>query len=140
MERDMQHIGRGWSFPPQFTTGEKGVRMTTGKEDIDQSLTILFGTFLGERVLLPEYGCDLTALVFESLSTTFKTFILDKVEKAILYHEPRIDLITADIVPAQDNEGVLLIKLEYRIRTTNSRTNFVYPFYKVEASEINHEK
>jgi len=34
-------------------------------------------------------------------------------------------------------EGVVLISIIYRVRTTNSRFNFVYPFYKQEGTDVN---
>ena len=33
-------------------------------------------------------------------------------------------------------EGVVLIKIEYVVRATNSRFNFVYPYYKDEGTEL----
>ena len=40
----------------------------------------------------PDYGCNLDELVFEPLTTTFKTYIKDLIQTAILYHEPRIEV------------------------------------------------
>ena len=38
---------------------------------------------------------------------------------------------------ARELEGVVLIEITYRVRTTNSRFNFVFPFYKQEGTDIN---
>ena len=83
--------------------------------------------------MLPKYGCDLSDLVFESMDTTFETYITDLVRTAILYHEPRIDMESLEFENDQ-NEGKLLIIVNYKIRITNSRSNFVFPFYKNEKS------
>ena len=42
--------------------------------------------------MVPQYGCNLDELVFENLDTRMRTLMADKIESAILYHEPRIDL------------------------------------------------
>jgi phage baseplate assembly protein W len=109
--------------------------MVSDEEDIKQSLEILLSTRHGERIMQPEYGCNLDVLLFEPINTSLITFVKDLIEKAILYHEPRIDLTKIDINTGQVLEGLLLIELEYVIRSTNSRYNLVYPFYLKEAEQ-----
>jgi uncharacterized protein len=130
-------LGRGWSFPPTFDASAGSVKMLEGKEDICSSLEILLATALGERVMLPGYGCNLEELLFENLNTTTKTIIADTVQTAILYHEPRIDAEKIALNTVQELEGVVLIEVTYRVRSTNSRFNFVYPFYREEGTDVN---
>jgi phage baseplate assembly protein W len=86
--------------------------------------------------MLPEYGCNLEDLIFQSLDITLKTYIKDLISNAILYYEPRIDVIKIELDTTNELEGELLIRIDYLVRTTNSRANMVFPFYKVEGSEI----
>lgn len=137
MGQNLTFIGRGWSFPPKFDISTQQVEMLEQEADIASSLEILLGTTRGERVMLPQYGCNLDELVFESLDTRMKTLMTDKIESAILYHEPRIELEKVNIDDSRELEGVILIEIIYRIKTTNSRFNFVYPFYKLEGTDIN---
>lgn len=130
-------LGRGWSFPPTFNRSLPGVEMLTEEADILSSLEILLTTVPGERVLQPEYGCDMEELVFENVDTTTKTLVADKIENAILYFEPRIDLETVRLDDSREWEGVILIEIVFRVRTTNSRFNFVFPFYKNEGTDLN---
>ena len=65
-------------------------RWSADAEDIHQSLLILLSTRIGERVMVPEYGCALWSVVFENLTTTLLTRIQDVVERAIVKWEPRI--------------------------------------------------
>ena len=134
---NLAFLGRGWSFPPTFDRTLSRVEMLEEEADIASSLEILFSTATGERVMLPEYGCNLDELVFESLDTRMKTLMADKVENAILYHEPRIDLERVRLDDSRELEGVVLIEIIYRVRTTNTRFNFVYPYYKLEGTDIN---
>jgi phage baseplate assembly protein W len=139
-------LGRGWAFPPTFEAGELtpegavmrlgGARMSEDEADIAQSLHILFGTKPGERLLQPDYGVDLGALLFEPLSTTLRTLVTDRVRLAILRHEPRIQLLQLAVDDSRALEGVLSIRLEYSVRSTNSRFNLVHPFYLGDANEL----
>jgi len=135
----MEHpfLGRGWSFPPTFNRTTSGVEMLEGEADIVSSLHVLLSTAQGERVMLPQYGCNLDELLFENLDMRMKTLMADKVESAILYHEPRIELENVVLDESEEVEGVVLINIVYRVKTTNSRFNLVFPFYKLEATDVN---
>lgn len=129
-------LGRGWSFPPNFDLGSGSVEMTEGVEDIRGSLRILLTTTAGERVMLPKYGCNLEELLFESLDTTTRSLVKDRIRTAILYFEPRIDVESIGIEPSVDGEGELLVSIAYVVRSTNSRQNVVFPFHRTEGTEI----
>jgi phage baseplate assembly protein W len=136
MELTRPFLGRGWSFPTEFDRQAKGVVMLEEEVDIQSSLHILLSTRLGERVMLPGYGCNMDSLVFEAMNLTLLTYMKDLVENAILYHEPRIELDKVVIDNTQQNEGLLLIEIKYVVRTTNSRYNYVYPFYLNEGTNL----
>ncbi len=129
-------LGTGWGFPPTFDSSTDTIVMTSDEADIHQSLQILLATRQGERVMVPDYGCNLDEMVFEPMTTTFKTYISEMIQTAILFYEPRIDLNTVQVDDSRETEGVILLILNYTIRTTNSRFNFVYPYYKNEGTEI----
>jgi hypothetical protein len=112
--------------------------MLEEEADVASSLEVLLSTAPGERVMLPQYGCNMAELVFESLDTRMKTLMADKVESAILYHEPRIDLESVSLKDeGRGTEGVVLIDIVYRVKSTNSRFNFVFPYYRLEGTDIN---
>jgi phage baseplate assembly protein W len=129
-------LGTGWSFPPTFDNISKTVRLVSDEEDINESLEILLNTRIGERVMLPKYGCDLNEFMFESITTSFKTFITDLIRTAIIYYEPRIKIEKIDLNGSNELEGLILINIQYVIKSTNSRLNYVYPFYRNEGTEI----
>lgn len=134
MAIDRSFLGRGWAFPPRFGANGSDVEMVAGEEDIRQSLQILLSTRLGERVMNEEFGCDLTVVLFEELDQSMVNTVQQVVNDAILYHEPRVDLLNLDVSESADEPGKLLINIEYAVRGTNSRYNMVYPFYLNEAN------
>jgi len=129
-------IGRGWSFAPAFDAASGAVTMAEGIDDIAQSLEILLSTIPGERVMQPKYGCHLGELVFESLNTGMKTLIKDRIATSILYFEPRIEVERIELDDSRQNEGLVLIEIDYIVSATNSRFNFVFPFYRNEGTEL----
>lgn len=127
-------LGSGWSFPPTFSKGRGGVEMTSDEEDIRCSLEILLSTSVGERIMQPKYGCNLRDLLFDPLNTTMQTYITGLISDAILHFEPRVLLENVALGMDSVLEGRVDIYLDYRIRTTNSRYNMVYPFYLDEST------
>ncbi|WP_340065865.1 GPW/gp25 family protein [Ascidiimonas aurantiaca] len=137
MDEDKSFLGQGWSFPPTFSNnGNRGIIMVANEEDIRQSLEILLSTSLGERTMLPEYGCDLQSYLFDTISNSKVHFLKELVRTAIINYEPRIDLNEVLIDYSDYQEGIIRIELDYTIETTNTRFNLVFPYYKVEGTDI----
>ena len=127
-------LGRGWSFPPTFN--KQGVVLTAGVEDIERSLDIILTTRLRERVLSPDFGSDLQEYVFEPIDTTLRTRLREVVKTAILYYEARIQLVDVLIEEPFESPRTLLIDVQFKIKATNTRHNYVYPFYKNEGTDL----
>ncbi len=136
MSSETPFLGSGWHFPPAFNRSDRSVLRSHDREDIEQSLEILLGTRKGERIMRPDYGCNLDDMTFESFNLSLKTYLADVVKTAILYYEPRIEPLSITIDETHIYEGKLLIEIDYKIRATNSRFNMVYPFYLEEGTEI----
>ncbi len=136
MNETQTFLGEGWSFPPHFDKRTGTLVTTSDVVDINKSLHILLSTRLGERIMVPDYGCNLEELLFQPLDVTLKTYIKDLIKTAILYHEPRIDVQTISLDSTNELEGEIQIIIEYIVRITNSRANMVFPFYKKEGTEI----
>ncbi|MCC7299295.1 MAG: GPW/gp25 family protein [Bacteroidia bacterium] len=138
-EIESDFLGRGWAFPPKFikSTGSASfsAEMVSETTDIDQSIQILLSTIIGERIMLPEFGCNLDDLLFEPINTTLVTSMTDRVKKALMRFEPRIKLDSMNVFKSE-TEGLISITLEYTIRATNTRNNLVFPFYTNEATNI----
>ncbi|MGH2632686.1 MAG: GPW/gp25 family protein [Tepidiformaceae bacterium] len=125
-------VGRGWSFP--VSPGANGsIALSSGHFDIDEAITLILGTAIGERVMRPNFGCRIHELVFDPV--TGETLGLAKryVQEALGWWEPRIDVldisVTADL--SQSDMGKLLIGITYRVRATKDERSLVYPFYLI---------
>jgi len=131
-------LGTGWAFPPVFEHDTGRVTLVSGVKDIEESLNILLSTTLGERVMQPQYGCNLAAHVFDPLDSAVIGYLKDRVTNAILFYEPRIIIEEITVTPAGSTdilEGRFTIAISYSIPTTNSRFNYVYDYYLNEAAQ-----
>ncbi|MFZ6720349.1 MULTISPECIES: GPW/gp25 family protein [Undibacterium] len=135
MENNASFLGTGWSFPPEFSR-RGNVRMISAEEDIHQSLLILISTTPGERVMQPNFGCGLKAQIYENLNESTITVLKDLIRRAVIFYEPRVVLEAIETDHSYIYEGRLNIELIYRIVTTNTRHNLVYPFYFREGTDV----
>ncbi|MDX2240714.1 MAG: GPW/gp25 family protein [Leptolyngbyaceae cyanobacterium bins.302] len=122
-------LGQGLGFPIQMN-GNKALQTAEYEESVRQSILIILGTAKGERVMRPDFGCDIYDLVFEMQTGTTAGQISQAVQDALLRLEPRIDVLEVDVNSVSDGEGDrVMVSLRYEVRATNNAFNLVYPFY-----------
>lgn len=126
-------LGTGWASP-LGADALGAVRLASAADDIRQAIRIILETTPGERVMRPDFGSGLHALVFEPMTATLDALVRHRVEEALVTWEPRIDSITVAVTRDAPN-GRLLIEIAYRVRATNTFYNLVYPFYLMEGRE-----
>lgn len=126
-------LGSGLSFPLCVDAMGR-LELVSADQDIQQSIAIILGTRPGERVMRPEFGCDVSDLIFEPRDAILVGKIRSSVTRALARWEPRIEVI--DVSPALDAEsdGRVLVTIEYQIKATHDQRSIVYPFF-IEAQE-----
>jgi len=112
------HTTMGWQFPPSFGIGGGKVALVADEKDIQQSLEILLSTLPGERLLHPEFGCDLVHFLFDEISQGLITNLKNKIMDAIVRYEPRIKVSAISIQQEDNHDGKLLIIINYIILAT----------------------
>jgi phage baseplate assembly protein W len=125
-------LGKGLSFPIAGHAGH--ISMADSDESIRQAIWIILATAPGERIMRPDFGCGIHALVFAVNDIETRTRVATEVRKALILWEPRIDLLDVNVETKGRGE-MLLINVEYRTRTTNNLFNMVFPFY-LEHSDL----
>lgn len=121
-------IGQGWSFPVA-PDGAGHITASSDEAKIRQSIWTILSTAPGERVMRSDFGCGIQTLIFEHVHASMLGRVAGEVTSALTRWESRIDVLGVDVRPDEKDPSVLLILLEYRIRSANSRHNLVYPFY-----------
>ncbi len=137
MKKAISFLGRGWAFPPEFLRDVDSVVLSAEDENIQQNLHILFSTRCGERTMISGYGTTLQSLLFDTLNATMFAAIQDTIRNAVLFYEPRIKLEDVQVTTDPNQSNRVLIEVSYTIIKSNSRKNFVYPFYLIEGTNLN---
>lgn len=130
-----EHIGKGVAFPVQVNV-QANLRLSADITNIEESIRIILGTKLGERVYRPDFGSRLDELVFAPMNTETLLLIRLYVEEALVRWEPRIllDRIAVEVAALANpisglEQGRLNINIEYHPKDTHEYRSLVYPFY-----------
>ncbi len=127
-------LGVGWAYPLALVAGGS-IATAAYEEDVRQAILIILGTRHGERVMRPDFGAGLEDFVFEPMSVATQEAMKKRVTDSLITWEPRIDVMNVDVAPATPPAlGCLLVNVQYRVRTTNTSYNLVYPFFLQEGA------
>jgi uncharacterized protein len=123
-----QFLGKGWAFPVQLNT-DREVLLLSDEEKIAEAIQIILCTAPGERLMHPDFGCGIHDYVFAPNNVRTAGLIRFHVEDALNRWEPRINLEEVQVQPDPGDPAVILVSITYRVKSTDSRYNMVYPFY-----------
>lgn len=121
-------LGVGWRFPVDLDR-RKGLAMSAYEENIEESILIILGTALGERVMRPDFGCAAHDLVFAPNNANTHGLMVYYVKEALTKWEPRIQALKVVARADKDELARLDVSIEYQVIATNNVFNLVYPFY-----------
>ena len=127
-------VGSGWAFP--LAVGASGAfALADGTGKVEQAMRLILLTYPGERPMRPEFGCRLRDFVFRPATEENAAELSAEVHSALRRWEPRVDLDRVTVYPAQGQESLLYIDIEYTVKATNDRRNLVFPFYTIPERE-----
>jgi phage baseplate assembly protein W len=125
-------LGRGWRFPIEVNAHTGRVEMSEYEQDIQEAVYLILMTRKGERVMRPNFGCDIYDHLFDVVDYTVLKQMEAKVEEALIYWEPRIKEIEVSAEQSENADNCVDIQISYVVRRTNNPFNLVYPFYVYE--------
>lgn len=120
-------LGKGFAYPLQINA-RKGIKESKQSQKIRESILIILGTQHGERLMRPNFGCNLKSLVFAPNNAATANLAQFYVEEGLKTWEPRISVEEVN-VKNENKKGCLVIHIRYRIKSTNEPGNLVFPFY-----------
>lgn len=130
---------RGWRFllpgldaADEFAglgvTTRGSIDMAADDEAVRQAILLLLSTAPGERVMRPDYGCELHRLVFSPNDDTTAGLAIYYVRRALERWEPRIDIMRLDAGRSPEEPQQLDVLLEYRVRATQRSDTLAFSF------------
>jgi hypothetical protein len=128
--RAKDFVGSGWSYPVGVDMRGR-ISLSHRERDIEESMVMILLTPKGQRVMRPEFGCEIHELVFAPNNATTAGLAAYYVQEALRMWEPRIEVRRVDANPDSDNDGRLLVQIDYEIKATYDQRSLVFPFYRI---------
>ena len=123
-------LGAGWAFPVGVDV-RGGVALARRERDVEQAIMIILLTPRGQRLLRPEFGCQIHDLIFAPNDATTAGLAVYYVREALLMWEPRISVDEVTVAPNAATPEQLLVTIAYTIKATLDRRALVFPFYRI---------
>lgn len=131
-------IDRAWRFAhPDFDIASTrlgldvsktgGIAMVEDAQSVRQSVLLLMTTRPGERVMRPDYGCNLHRLIFEPNDATTQGLAIHYVRQAIERWEPRVEILDLDANANPLDPTEMVVELSYRIRRSGATDTINMP-------------
>ncbi len=128
MTRDF--LGTGWAFPVSVDAHGR-IALARQERDIEEAIRIILLTPKGQRMMRPEFGCQVHDLIFAPNDATTAGLAAYYVEDALGMWEPRIRVQEVTAHPDPDHAERLLIAIRYEIKATHDSRSLVFPFYRI---------
>ncbi len=120
-------LGRGWKYPLEIDKGK--IAFSESEDSIRESIIIILGTGKGERIMRPDFGCEINELVFSPNNSQTSSLIAFHIKDALMKWEPRIEVLDVNAYQDTDEKNRININIDYMVKTTNTKSNLVYPFF-----------
>ncbi|MEP1489574.1 MAG: GPW/gp25 family protein [Algibacter sp.] len=134
--KEKEFLGSGWSFPVTFSVGNHQLVLTRFENNIADSIDIIMQTNIGERSLEPQFGSGLQQYFFKEMNETLRGEIKDTITASLLTNEPRIEVLNVEVEYIDVLSGIVEVSIDYKYNQTNTRHNYVYPFYLKEGTNL----
>jgi uncharacterized protein len=113
-------FGRGISFPPRV--GRDGrIAWSEGEQNVREAIRIILMTEEQERLNLPAFGGSLGRYLFEPNTVATRHQIGDRITRALAAWEPRIAVVSVDVVADPDDPQGAIATITYRLVATQTR-------------------
>jgi phage baseplate assembly protein W len=121
-----EFLGRGWRFPVVPRLDGQGVELSQYELNIAECIHVILNTQPGERQMLPEFGCPLQDLIFETNSASTRHRAEGMVRTALAKWEPRIDVEDVIAESKANDPNRIGLRIAYLVRKSNNHQNMVH--------------
>ena len=123
-------LGVGWAFPIGVDARGR-IGLARQVTDIEQAMMMILLTPKGQRVMRPEFGCQIHDLIFAPNDANTWGMAEYYVEEALRFWEPRIEVLSVTARPSEGNNERMDVHVDYRVKATLDKRTLVYPFYRI---------
>ncbi|MGZ8493410.1 MAG: GPW/gp25 family protein [Gemmatirosa sp.] len=123
-------LGTGWAFPVGVDARGR-IALSRRERDVEEAILMILLTPKGQRVMRPDFGCQIHDLIFAPNDATTAGLAAYYVKDALAMWEPRIRVLEVNAGPDPQAQERLLIDIRYEIKATYDRRALVFPFYRI---------
>lgn len=134
--RERDFLGTGWAFPIHIDA-HGHIALSRQERDIEEAMRIILLTPKGQRVMRPEFGCQIHELIFAPNDATTAGLAAHYVEEALGMWEPRIRVLEVVAAPDTSDPARLLVHVQYEVKATHDKRSLVFPFYRIPGEPEN---
>jgi phage baseplate assembly protein W len=121
------YYGLGFAFPPRVDAATGSLALVGDTSVVAQALRVLLRTQPGDRLMRPDYGCDLKQFLFAPNTIATRRLISQEITRAITRHEDRVRLGHVD-VSADDREPAQVnVTISYTLTRTGLAGSLGFP-------------
>lgn len=122
---DISKIGRDF-------TGTKDVSILYNEQSLLEAITNILATEPGERVMKPDFGCNLSKYVFEPIDYITASDIQTEIIYAINKFEPRVENLLVNVTPLEDlNTFKIEVIFNMKIKNPDETQTIVLKLNKI---------
>lgn len=124
---DLQgNIAIGVSLPFNGPSGPFNSTYST-KDQIKSNLINLLLTNKGERIMNPEFGCDLKSVLFEGITDDTTTLIQELINTNVTIFVPQVQLIEI-IVNNSPDTNIIGVTVKYKLKISGTSDQITVQF------------
>lgn len=139
-QKETVFLGSGWAFPVSFSVDNHQLSLSANETNINESINVILNTRKGERTLEANFGSGLQQYMFRKIDSTLKGEIIETIRFALLRYEPRILVQDVKVASTDVLNRKIEILISYIYSKTNTRHNYVFPFYLKEGTNLDRKK
>ncbi|MCR5482480.1 MAG: GPW/gp25 family protein [Clostridia bacterium] len=127
---DLDFLGKGMKFPPQVDKSTGRFKVSSGYDNIKESVYIILMTQVTERFMRPEFGSNVLSYTFVDLGPTMTSLMKRDIIEAIITNEPRITDVDVSVEDT-DEDGKIIVTVTYTVTGEHRPDSLVFPFFKM---------
>lgn len=119
--------GLGFAFPPRVDATTGALAIVGDTTVVDQAIRLILRTQPGDRLMRPDYGCDLKQFLFNPNTVATRRLIEQEVTRAINGNEDRVRLDSVDVTVSEFEPAQVDIAVSYTLVRTGAASGVSVP-------------
>lgn len=118
----------GWKFPVNTDSTTGRIKTSSYEDNVAESIKTIVLTKKGERMMKPDFGCNISQYMFDILDVTTLKQVELEIEESIKKWEYRIQNLQVQVQEDSEYEGQLIINVQYNLLNNSDPVVQIYTY------------